>query len=166
LGTAGARHGKIWSMAELKERLRADLTASMKARDQVRVRTLRMALTVLTKEEVAGKSARELSDEDVVKVLAQEVRRRREAAEAFDGAGRHDQAAAERAAEAVLAGYLPEPIGDDELAAVVAEAITQSGASGISAMGQLMKVVMPRVAGRADGARVAAEVRRQIAADR
>ncbi len=150
-------------MAELKERLRADLTASMKARDQVRTRTLRMALTVIAKEEVAGRSARELSDEEVVRVLAQEMRRRREAAEAFDAAGRNDQAADERAAEAVLAGYLPEQVSDADLAAMVAEAITETGASGMSAMGQVMKAVTKRVAGRAEGARVAAEVRRQLA---
>src|SRR5579875_3485314 len=157
-GDQGA--GQDMTMAELKERLRADLTASMKARDQVRTRTLRMALTVIAKEEVAG---RELSDEEVVRVLAQEMRRRREAAEAFDAAGRNDQAADERAAEAVLAGYLPEQVSDADLAAMVAGAITETGASGMSAMGQVMKAVTKRVAGRAEGARVAAEVRRQLA---
>ena len=94
-------------MAELKERLRADLNAAMRARDQVRMRTLRMALTSITNEEVAGASARDLSDEEVVKVLTREARKRREAAEAFGAAGRDEQAAAERAEGEVLAGYFP-----------------------------------------------------------
>jgi uncharacterized protein len=150
-------------MAELKERLRADLTAAMKARDAVRTRTLRMALTSVANEEVAGKAARELSDDEVLKVLAKEAKRRREAAEAFEGAGRADQAASERAEGEVLAGYLPAQLGDAELTAIVTEAIKETGASGMSAMGQVMKVVTPRVAGRAEGGRVAAEVRRALA---
>ena len=103
-------------MAELKERLRADLNAAMRARDQVRMRTLRMALTSITNEEVAGTSARDLSDEEIVKVLTREARKRREAAEAFGAAGRDEQAAAERAEGEVLAGYLPAQLSDDELA--------------------------------------------------
>ena len=99
-------------MAELKERLRADLNAAMRARDQVRMRTLRMALTSITNEEVAGTSARDLSDEEVVKVLTREARKRREAAEAFGAAGRDEQAAAERAEGEVLADYLPAQLGD------------------------------------------------------
>jgi len=150
-------------MAELKERLRADLTAAMKARDEVRTRTLRMALTSVTNEEVAGKAARDLSDDEVLKVLAKEAKRRREAAEAFEGAGRSNQAASERAEGEVLAGYLPAQLDDAELAAIVAEAIRDTGASGMSAMGQVMKAVTPRVAGRAEGGRVAAEVRRALA---
>ena len=149
-------------MAELKERLRADLNAAMRARDQVRMRTLRMALTSITNEEVAGASARELSDDEVVKVLTREARKRREAAEAFSAAGRSDQAAAERAEGDVLADYLPAQLNDDELAALVDAAIAETGASGMAGMGQVMKTVTPRVAGRADGARVAAEVRRRL----
>ena len=149
-------------MAELKERLRADLNAAMRARDQVRMRTLRMALTSITNEEVAGASARELSDDEVVKVLTREARKRREAAEAFSAAGRSDQAAAERAEGDVLADYLPAQLSDDELAALVDAAIAETGASGMAGMGQVMKAVTPRVAGRADGARVAAEVRRRL----
>jgi uncharacterized protein YqeY len=150
-------------MAELKDRLRADLTAAMKARDQVRTRTLRMVLTSVTNEEVAGDSARDLSDDEVLRLLAREARRRREAADAFEAAGRADQAAAERAEDQVLAEYLPAQLSDSELAAIVAEVINETGASGMSAMGQVMKAVTPRVAGRAEGGRVAAEVRRALA---
>ena len=149
-------------MAELKERLRADLNTAMRARDQVRMRTLRMALTSITNEEVAGAAARDLSDDEIVKVLTREARKRREAAEAFSAAGRTDQAAAERAEGEVLAGYLPAQLSDDELAALVDAAIAETGASGMASMGQVMKTVTPRVAGRADGARVAAEVRRRL----
>jgi uncharacterized protein len=150
------------SVAELKERLRADLNAAMRARDQVRLRTLRLALTSITNEEVAGASARDLTDDEVVKVLTREARKRREAAEAFSAAGRSDQAAAERAEGDVLAGYLPAQLSDEELAALVDAAIAETGASGMAGMGQVMKTVTPRVAGRADGARVAAEVRRRL----
>ena len=130
-------------MAELKERLRADLNAAMRARDQVRMRTLRMALTSITNEEVAGTSARDLSDEEVVKVLTREARKRREAAEAFGAAGRDEQAAAERAEGEVLAGYLPAQLSDDELAALVDAAIAETGASGMQGMGQVMKTLTP-----------------------
>jgi uncharacterized protein len=150
-------------MSGLKDRLRADLTTAMKARDGVRTRTLRMALTSVSKEEVAGNAARELSEDDVVRLLTREARRRREAADAFDAAGRADQAAAERAEETVLAAYLPAQLGDDELAAIVAEVIAETGASGMAAMGQVMKAVTGRVAGRAEGGRVAGEVRRALA---
>ena len=149
-------------MAELKERLRADLNAAMRARDRVRMRTLRMALTSITNEEVAGASARDLSDEEIVKVLTREARKRREAAEAFGAAGRDQQAAAERAEGEVLADYLPAQLSDGELTALVGTAIAETGASGMQGMGQVMKMLTPRVAGRADGARVAAEVRRQL----
>lgn len=149
-------------MAELKNRLRADLATSMKARDALRTRTIRMALTSVTNEEVAGKSARELSDDEVVTVLTKEAKKRRDAAEAFDAAGRADRAAAERAEGEVLAAYLPAQLSDEELGDVVAGAIAQTGATGMSAMGQVMKEVRPQVAGRADGARVAAEVRRRL----
>ena len=105
-------------MAELKDRLRADLNAAMRARDQVRMRTLRMALTSITNEEVAGTAARDLTDEEVVKVLTREAKKRREAAEAFSAANRADQAAAERAEGEVLAGYLPAQLSDDDLAKI------------------------------------------------
>ena len=122
-------------MAELKERLRADLNAAMRARDQVRMRTLRMALTSITTEEVAGASARELSDSEIMKVLTREARKRREAAEAFGAAGRDEQAAAERAEGEVLAGYLPAQLSDDELTALVSAAIAETGASGMPGTG-------------------------------
>ena len=150
-------------MNELKERLRADLTDAMRLRDQVRLRTLRMALTAITNEEVAGSATRELSDDDVLKVLTREAKKRREAAEAFEAAGRAEQAEAERAEGEVLAGYLPAQLSDEELAGLVAAAVGETGAAGLPGMGKVMKAVTPRVAGRADGARVAAEVRRQLA---
>jgi len=150
-------------MAELKERLRTDLSAAMRARDQVRMRTLRSALTAITNEEVAGHAARELSDDEVLKVLAKEAKKRREAADAFGSAGRAEQAAAEQAEGEVLAGYLPAQLDDGELTRMVAETIAETGATGMRGMGQVMKTVTPRIAGRAEGARVAAEVRRQLA---
>lgn len=151
-------------MAQLKQRLRADLNDAMRARDQVRLRTLRLALSSITNEEVAGDTARELSDDEVLRILTREAKKRREAAEAFAAAGRADQAAAERAEGDVLAGYLPAQLGDEELAGLVATAIAQTGATGPAGIGQVMKVVTPQLAGRADGARVAGEVRRQLGA--
>lgn len=149
-------------MAELKDRLRADLTTAMKGRDEVRTRTLRMALTEISKAEVSGATSRELDDVEVERVLTREAKRRREAAEAFSGAGRADQAAAEQAEEQILAEYLPEQLDDSALTALVAETVASLSASGPGAMGQVMKAVTPKVAGRADGGRVAAEVRRQL----
>lgn len=152
-------------MSELKEKIRTDLTASMKARDEVKTRTLRMVLAEISKEEVSGNTARELGDAEVERVLAREAKRRREAAEAFDGAGRGDQAAAERAEGTVLAAYLPAQLEDAELAELVTVAIAESGATAKGDMGKVMKTVNPRIAGRAEGSRVAAEVRRQLAGD-
>ena len=154
--------GQDRGVNELKGRLRADLNTAMRARDQVRLRTLRMALTSITNEEVSGDTARELSDDEVIKVLTREARKRREAAEAFESAGRAEQAAAERAEGDVLAGYLPAQLTDDELTAIVSAAIAETGATGMPGMGKVMKTVTPQVAARADGARVAAEVRRQL----
>jgi uncharacterized protein YqeY len=154
--------GQDRGVSELKERLRTDLNVAMRARDQVRLRTLRMALTSITNEEVSGDAARELSDDEIVKVLTREARKRREAADAFESAGRADQAAAERAEGAVLADYLPAQLTDDELTSMVSAAIAETGAAGMPGMGKVMKVMTPQVAGRADGARVAAEVRRQL----
>ncbi|MDR2987543.1 MAG: GatB/YqeY domain-containing protein [Nocardiopsaceae bacterium] len=151
-------------MASLKDRIRADLTASMKDRDEVRTRTLRMVLTEISKEEVAGKSSRELDDAEIQRVLTREAKRRREAADAFRDAGRTEQATSELAEGEVLAQYLPAQLDDAGLTSLVAAAIADAGASGPGAMGQVMKAVTPKVAGRAEGARVAAEVRRQLAA--
>jgi len=150
------------AMAALKDRLRSDLTAAMKARDEVTVRTLRMALTSVSKEEVAGTTARELSDDEVLTVLTREAKRRREAADAFAAAGRDEQAEAERAEGAVLDAYLPARLSDAELGELVTTAIEETGASTPRDMGQVMKVLTPQVAGRAQGGRVAAEVRRRL----
>lgn len=148
----------------IKEQLRADLTAAMKARDEVRSSTLRMVLTAITNAEVAGKQARELSDDDVIAVLSTEAKKRREAATAFAEGGRPEQAQKETAEAAVIADYLPAQLTPDEIAALVATAIEQTGAAtdGMKAMGRVMGVVTPQVRGRADGAAVAAEVRRQL----
>jgi uncharacterized protein len=146
----------------LKEQLRSDLTTAMKSRDELRASTLRMALTAITTEEVAGKQARQLGEDEVLKVLMREAKKRREAAEAFSGAGRPELADRERAEGEVLAAYLPAQLGDDELSALVRAAIEESGASGPQAMGQVMKLLQPKVAGRAEGGRIAADVRRQL----
>jgi uncharacterized protein len=153
-------------MSALKDRLRSDLTAAIKAREEVRSSTLRMVLSAITNAEVAGKQARELSDDDIVGVLSTEAKKRREAATAFDDGGRPEMAERERAEAGVIADYLPEPLSPEEIQAIVSEAIatTGSGADGMRAMGKVMGVVQPQVKGRADGAVVAAEVRRQLGA--
>ncbi|MDT4918938.1 MAG: uncharacterized protein QOI15_2182 [Pseudonocardiales bacterium] len=149
-------------MSGLKAQLQADLNAAMKARDAVTVATLRMALTSVTTEEVAGKTARELSDDEVLRVLVREAKKRREAAEAFDAGGRGELAARERAEGEVLDRYLPAQLGEDELGEVIAAAIAATGASSPRDMGAVMKIVAPQVAGRADGKRVSDEVRRRL----
>ncbi len=149
-------------MPELKDRLRTDLTTAMKARDELRTATLRMVLAAVTAEEVAGKEARELSDDEVQAVLRREAKKRREAAEAFAGAGRAEQAERERAEEGVVAGYLPAQLADADLAALVADVVTRTGATGMKDMGRVMGAVQGQLAGRAEGGRVAAEVRRQL----
>ena len=151
-------------MSTLKDRLRADLTASMKARDEVRSSTLRMVLTAITNAEVAGKVQRELSDEDIIGVLSTEAKRRREAALAFQEGNRPEMAAKEAAEGEVIAGYLPAQLTEAEIADLVTSAIAQTGAAGegMRAMGKVMGVVSPQVKGRADGGAVAAEVRRQL----
>jgi uncharacterized protein YqeY len=151
-------------MSELKDQLRTDLTTSIKARDSLRSSTLRMVLSAVTNAEVAGQEARELSDEDVLGVLTSESKKRREAAEAFDGAGRTEQAAKERAEAEVIAGYLPEQLGEDEIVALVSATIDELGvrADGMKAMGRVMGALQPRTKGRADGGFVAATVRSQL----
>jgi hypothetical protein len=150
-------------MAALKDQLHADLNAAMKARDELTTATLRMALTAVTTEEVAGKTARELSDEEVLRVLTKEAKKRREAAEAYDGAGRQELADRERAEGTVLDRYLPSQLDDAELSELVRTAIVESGASAPNQMGAVMKLLASRTAGRADGKRVSDEVRRQLA---
>jgi uncharacterized protein YqeY len=151
-------------MSALKERLRADLTASIKSRDQVRSSTLRMVLTAVTNAEVAGTEQRELSDDDIIGVLSTEAKKRREAATAFEDGGRAELAEKERAEAAVIADYLPTQLSDAEITEIVTAAVAQVGAAGegMRAMGKVMGVVQPQVRGRADGAAVAAEVRRQL----
>ena len=153
-------------MAELKDRLRRDLTAAMKSRDALRASTLRMALAAITNAEVSGKQARELDDGEVTRVLVSEAKLRREAAEAYAGADRVELADKERAEADVLADYLPPPLTPAELTALVTAAVEQAGAAGagIKAMGKVMAALRPQVTGRADGAVVAAEVRRQLGA--
>ncbi|MCF6466820.1 GatB/YqeY domain-containing protein [Nonomuraea sp. MG754425] len=151
-------------MSALKDKLKADLTASLKNKDEVRLRTVRMALAAINVEEVAGKTARQLSDDEVVKVLTKEAKKRREAAEAFGNAGRKEQAEAELAEQAVLEEYLPAQLSDEELKTLVEAAVAETGAAGPQAMGQVMKAVNPKVAGRAEGGRVAAAVKARLAA--
>lgn len=150
----------------LKEDLRTDLTASIKARDELRSSTLRMVLTAITNAEVAGKEHRELTDEDVLGVLTSEAKKRREAAEAFAGADRAAQATKEEAEAAVIAEYLPEQLGAEEIERLVTAAIDELGvrAEGLRAMGKVMGVLTPRTKGRADGGAVAAVVKAQLAA--
>ena len=153
-------------MTGLKDRLQADLTTAMKGRDELRSATLRMVLTAITNAEVAGKEARELSDDDIVGVLSSEAKKRREAATAFADGGRAEMAAKEQAEAAVIADYLPEQLGPDEIEALVAETIAELGVAddGMKAMGRVMGVLTPKTRGRADGGVVAAEVRKQLAA--
>ncbi|MEV2279364.1 GatB/YqeY domain-containing protein [Nocardiopsis sp. NPDC049922] len=150
-------------MSELKDRLKNDLTTAIKARDTVRTGTLRMVIAAISTEEASGATQRSLDDDEIVKLLTREAKKRREAAEAFEKGGRADQAAAERAENEVISEYLPAQLSDEELAQLVTAAIAETGAEGPRAMGQVMKAVGPRVAGRAEGSRVAAEVKRQLA---
>jgi uncharacterized protein YqeY len=150
-------------MTQLKAQLKSDLTTAMKARDELSTATLRMLLTAISTEEVSGASARELSDEEVLKVIGREAKKRREAAEAFQAAGRAEQASRELDEQAVLNRYLPSQLSDAELSTLVADAVRESGATEPRQMGQVMKLLAPRVAGRADGKRLSDEVRRQLA---
>lgn len=153
-------------MGVLKDQLRSDLTAAIKSGDKVRSSTIRMVLTALTNAEVAGKESRELSDDDVLGVLSSESKKRREAAEAFEGAGRTEQAAKERAESQVIAGYLPEQLSEGEVTALVTATIDELGVreDGIKAMGRVMGALAPRIKGRADARLVAAMVRSQLGA--
>ncbi|WP_066065289.1 GatB/YqeY domain-containing protein [Frankia sp. EI5c] len=149
-------------MSTLKEQLRDDLTGAMRARDELRLSTLRLALAAVKDAEVAGSAARELDDAEVQKILAREVRKRREAAEAFAAAGRTEQSSRERAEGDVLAGYLPSQLGDEELTAIVDGVLAELGVTDLKAMGQVMKATQARVAGRADGKRVSELVRARL----
>ncbi len=136
----------------------------MKARDELRLATVRMTLSAITSEEVSGSTARELSDDEVLRVITREAKKRRESAEAYDAANRPELAERERAEGAVLAEYLPAALSHDELVAMVAAAVAETGATEQRQMGQVMKVLQPRTAGRADGKAVSEEVRRQLSA--
>jgi uncharacterized protein YqeY len=149
-------------MGSLKERLRSDLAGAMKARDDVTTATLRMAITAVQTAEVAGKSARELSDDEVLAVLGREAKKRRESAQAFTDGGRPELAAREQAEGVVLDRYLPQQLSDEDLVTLVQQAVSESGASDLRGMGAAMKAAQAKVAGRADGARVSAEVRRLL----
>lgn len=158
----------ITGMAELKERLRADLTAAIKQRDTTTTRVLRMALSAVGTEEVSGKQARELTDEEVQRVLSKEAKKRDESATAFEQADRAEQAQTERTEGEILRGYLPAQLGEDELAGLVSDAVSEVEADlgerpGPKQMGQVMKAANAKVAGRAEGGRVAAAVKAQLA---
>ena len=149
-------------MGALKDRLNDDLRTAMKGRDELTTSTLRLALAAVRNAEVAGKSAKELSDDEVLSVLTKEAKKRREAATAFADAGRAEQAAKESSEGEILEGYLPAQLSDQEIADVVAQALSAGGFSGKGQMGPAMRAAQAAVAGRADGGRVAAEVRRQL----
>ncbi|MER8018011.1 GatB/YqeY domain-containing protein [Streptomyces griseoluteus] len=149
----------------LKSKLHDDLNAAIRERDELRSATLRLTLAAITKEEVAGKEKRELSDDEVLKVITKEAKKRREAADAFAQGGRPQQAEREKAEGELLATYLPKQLSDDELTTIVAQAVEEAkagGAEGPRAMGAVMKIVNPKVAGQADGGRVAAIVKQQL----
>ena len=148
----------------LKARLRTDLTQSMRDRDKVRTGTIRMVLSAITEAEVAGASATDLTEQQVLDVVVREAKKRREAGEAFTAAGRTDLADKEQAEAAVLADYLPQQLGEEEVSAIVSAAIAETGAAelGPRGMGKVMSVVTPKTKGRADGKAVADEVKRQL----
>ncbi|MEU9920441.1 GatB/YqeY domain-containing protein [Streptomyces griseoluteus] len=149
----------------LKSKLHDDLNAAIRERDELRSATLRLTLAAITKEEVAGKEKRELSDDEVLKVITKEAKKRREAADAFAQGGRPEQAEREKAEGELLATYLPQQLSDEELTTIVAQAVEEAkagGAEGPRAMGAVMKIVNPKVAGQADGGRVAAIVKQQL----
>lgn len=149
-------------MGTLKDLLAADMRAALKARDELTTSTLRMALAAIGSAEVSGTAKRELTDDEVRAVLAKEAKKRREASAAFADAGRTEQAARERAEGEVLSRYLPQQLSDEELAEAVRTALAAGGFSGRAQMGPAMKAAQAAVAGRAEGGRVAAEVRRQL----
>ena len=152
-------------MTTLKSKLQEDLNVAIKERDELRSSTLRLTLAAITKEEVAGKTKRELSDDEVQKVIIREAKKRREAADAFAQGGRAEQAEREKAEGEVLATYLPQQLSDEQLQEIVAQAVEEAkaaGAEGPRAMGAVMKIVNPKVAGQAEGGRVAAAVKKLL----
>jgi uncharacterized protein YqeY len=147
----------------LKEKLQNDLTDSMRARDEIRSSTIRMILTSIKNEEVAGKEARELNDAEMITVLSREAKKRREAAEAFDQAGAKDRADRERAEGVVIGEYLPKQLTEDEIKSLIAAAMAETGASTPAQMGLVMKSLQPKIAGKADGGLVSSLVKAALA---
>lgn len=147
----------------LKDSLKHDLTEAMRARDELLLSTIRLCLSAITNEEVSGKEARVLTEAEVIQVLSREAKKRRESAQAFADAGRPDRAERENAEGEVIARYLPSPLSETELASLIADAMKESGASGPAGMGLVMKLLSPKIAGRADGAAVSAAVRAALA---
>lgn len=148
----------------LRERIETDLRTAMKARDTDTVGALRMALAAIKTEAAEAGSGGEVADERVAELLGQQVKQREESAEAYEDGQRDDLATKERREAEILRSYLPEPLGDDELATIVDETITEVGASGSGDFGRVMGAVMPKVKGRADGKRVNAAVRQRLGA--
>ena len=151
------------SEAGLKAKLRNDLTDAIRARDEIKSGTIRMVLTAITNEEVAGKVAKELTDAEVITVLSREAKKRREAAEAYEAAGRADKAALEKSEGEIIAGYLPQQMSESEVTALVAAAIAATGATGPGDMGKVMGILKPQVAGKADGGMVSGLVKAALA---
>ncbi len=146
----------------IKETLKTDLNAAIKSRNSVVAETIRMVLTAITNEEVAGKEKKELSDAEIITVLTREAKKRREAAEAFEAGGRADRAAAERAEGEVIAGYLPEQLSEDDVKKLISETIAAVGATGPADMGKVMGSLKAKVAGKADGALVSSLVKEAL----
>jgi len=147
----------------LKEKLKSDLTESMRNRDEIRSSTLRMILTAIKNEEVSGKEARDLSDAELITVLSRESKKRREAAEAFEQAGAKDRADTERAEGVIIAEYLPKQLSEAEVKELIDSAIKETGAKSPAQMGLVMKSLQPKIAGKADGALVSSLVKAALA---
>jgi uncharacterized protein len=147
----------------LKEKLQADLTDAIRSRNEVVSGTVRMLLAAITNEEVAGKAAKVLTDAEIITVLAREAKKRREAVEAYTQAKRDDLAGKEKAEAAVIANYLPEQLSEDEIKKLIADAIAETDAKGPTGMGLVMKVLQPKIAGKADGGVVSGLVKAALA---
>jgi uncharacterized protein YqeY len=147
----------------LKETLKSDLTEAIRSSDKVVSGTIRMVLTAITNEEVSGKEARVLSDEEIITVLSREAKKRREAAEEFAKAGRTDRAAEEKAEGEVIAKYLPAQLSEDDIKKLIADAVISTGAAGPADMGKVMGAIKPKIAGKADGALVSSLVKAALA---
>lgn len=143
----------------LKEKLQSDLTDAIRSKDGVKSGTIRMLLAAITNEEVAGKSAKVLSDAEVITVLSREAKKRREAVEAYTNAKRDDLANKEKEEAAVIALYLPEQLSEADIKKLITDAIAETNASGPAGMGVVMKVLQPKIAGKADGGFVSSLVK-------